>query len=134
MPSSAIGKICCRPIGLVCCCCLLLCRLSLFENATDLMYFIFLINTGIRTMFAGSSCYAVVTYGSMIASGHFDKKIRFWDRRQDQPANEITLMGKITSMELANGQCRFKFILSCVLNANKIFLVSFHLLSPLLPV
>ena len=65
-------------------------------------------------MFAGSSCYAVVTYGSMIASGHFDKKIRFWDRRQDQPANEITLMGKITSMELANGQCRFKVVLSCV--------------------
>ena len=41
--------------------------------------------TGIRTLFAGSSCNDIVTgrggMGNTIISGHFDKRIRFWDLR-----------------------------------------------------
>ncbi|XP_065918240.1 autophagy-related protein 16-1-like isoform X2 [Dysidea avara] len=56
-----------------------------------------------KTLFAGSSCNDVVAgkgMGRMIISGHFDKKIRFWDI-QSGSANEITLAGRITSLDLS---------------------------------
>lgn len=39
---------------------------------------------GTRTLFAGSSCNDIVAgrgMGNTIISGHFDKRIRFWDLR-----------------------------------------------------
>ena len=46
-----------------------------------------------ETKFAGSSCNDIVTTdgsGSTIISGHFDKKIRFWDTRAaDASASEV---------------------------------------------
>lgn len=63
-------------------------------------------NVGIETKFAGSSCNDLVITdgsGSTIISGHFDKKIRFWDTRTDCSANDIVLNGKITSLDLSKG-------------------------------
>lgn len=55
-----------------------------------------------KTIFAGSSCNDLVTlHASSIISGHFDKKLRFWDPRCDQTLNEISLQGRITSLALA---------------------------------
>lgn len=67
-----------------------------------------------ETKFAGSSCNDLVTTdgsGSTIISGHFDKKIRFWDTRTDCSANDIVLQGKITSLDLSK-DC--KYLISCV--------------------
>ncbi|KAI8514282.1 hypothetical protein Bbelb_086060 [Branchiostoma belcheri] len=67
----------------------------------------------IRTIFAGSSCNDLVTSdlsGTNIISGHFDKRIRFWDTRAESSANEITLQGKITSLDLSLDN---KYLLSC---------------------
>lgn len=58
-----------------------------------------------KTLFAGSSCNDVVAgkgLGHVVISGHFDKKIRFWDI-QSGSANEITLAGRITSLDLSPG-------------------------------
>ncbi|XP_070538023.1 autophagy-related protein 16-1-like isoform X2 [Ptychodera flava] len=57
-----------------------------------------------RTIFAGSSCNDLVTSdlaGSTVISGHFDKRIRFWDTRSDTSSNEITLQGRVTSLDLS---------------------------------
>lgn len=37
--------------------------------------------SGIKTVFAGSSCNDIVCTEQCVMSGHFDKKIRFWDIR-----------------------------------------------------
>lgn len=60
---------------------------------------------GIRTIFSGSSCNDVVTdcTGTMIISGHFDKRIRFWDTRRESTANEVILQGKVTSLDISPG-------------------------------
>uniref|UniRef100_A0A1B0DC16 Uncharacterized protein n=1 Tax=Phlebotomus papatasi TaxID=29031 RepID=A0A1B0DC16_PHLPP len=53
----------------------------------------------VETKFAGSSCNDLVTTdgsGSCIISGHFDKKIRFWDTRTDSSSNDIVLSGRHT--------------------------------------
>lgn len=42
--------------------------------------------------------------GSTIISGHFDKKIRFWDSRTDSSASDIVLNGKVTSLDLSKGK------------------------------
>jgi len=57
----------------------------------------------ISTKFAGSSCNDIVTSEEAIISGHFDKKVRFWDNRAQstQPANEVVLGGKVTSLDLS---------------------------------
>lgn len=70
----------------------------------------------VETKFAGSSCNDLVTTGTdvsgtTIISGHYDKKIRFWDTRTDCSANEIVLQGKITSLDLSK-DCQY--LLSCV--------------------
>nr|CAD7392403.1 unnamed protein product [Timema cristinae] len=62
------------------------------------------VTKGINTKFAGSSCNDLVTSdgsGSTIISGHFDKTIRFWDMRADSHINEISLQGKVTSLDLS---------------------------------
>jgi len=69
----------------------------------------------IETKFAGSRCNDLVTTdgsGTTIISGHFDKKIRFWDTRTvDRSASDITMFGKITSLDISK-DC--KYLLSCV--------------------
>ncbi|KAI4459502.1 autophagy protein 16-like [Holotrichia oblita] len=59
--------------------------------------------SSIETKFAGSSCNDLVTAdgsGLTIISGHFDKRIRFWDTRSESGPNEIVLNGKVTSLDL----------------------------------
>lgn len=36
---------------------------------------------GMKTVFAGSSCNDIVCTEQCVMSGHFDKKVRFWDIR-----------------------------------------------------
>jgi len=55
----------------------------------------------VSTKFAGSSCNDIVTSDQTIISGHFDKKVRFWDNRGTQPVNQVELGGKVTSLDLA---------------------------------
>lgn len=67
-------------------------------------------STGTETKFAGSSCNDLVTSdgaGSTIISGHFDKRIRFWDIRTEMSANHIMLQGKVTSLDLSRGNFVF---------------------------
>lgn len=67
---------------------------------------------GISTKFAGSSCNDLVTFdGMQILSGHFDKKIRFWDQRSEGSHNEILLQGKVTSLDLSTDRT---YLLACV--------------------
>lgn len=57
--------------------------------------------SGIRTLFAGSSCNDAVAgrgLGTTVISGHFDRRIRFWDTRT-ATANEIALQGRVTSLD-----------------------------------
>lgn len=56
-----------------------------------------------RTILAGSSVNDVVTTSNSIVSGHYDKKIRFWDVRSESSTNEILLQGRITSLDLSVG-------------------------------
>lgn len=59
---------------------------------------------GVKTIFAGSSCNDLVTiHGTNIVSGHFDKRVRFWDSRVDSNTNEILLQGRLTSLDLSPG-------------------------------
>lgn len=57
----------------------------------------------VKTYLAGSSCNDVVTTdqsGECVASGHFDKKLRFYDTRSGSSTNfEITVSGRITSLD-----------------------------------
>lgn len=56
----------------------------------------------IKTIFAGSSCNDLVTLqGQNIISGHFDKRVRFWDSRTDSSSTEILLQGRVTSLDLS---------------------------------
>ena len=62
--------------------------------------------TGTKTVFAGSSCNDLVTVdgmGTNIISGHFDRKIRFWDTRAETSVNEIHVQGRVTSLDLSPG-------------------------------
>lgn len=58
----------------------------------------------IETKFAGSSCNDLVTsdsLGSTIISGHWDKKIRFWDIRTEKQSVDLAMPAKITSLDLS---------------------------------
>ncbi|CAG5135625.1 unnamed protein product [Candidula unifasciata] len=58
----------------------------------------------VKTIFAGSSCNDLVSsHGTSIISGHFDKRVRFWDIRTsgDSSINEILLTGRLTSLCLS---------------------------------
>lgn len=46
---------------------------------------------------------AVCLTASTVVSGHFDKKIRFWDANSCQMARETTLSGRITGLDVSNG-------------------------------
>ena len=62
---------------------------------------------GEKTIFAGSSCFDLVTSDGLatsIISGHFDRKVRFWDTRLEKGVNEISLQGKVTSLDIAAGE------------------------------
>lgn len=70
-----------------------------------------LVDLGVRTLFAGSKCHDLVALdssGSLI-SGHFDKKIRFWDARNDSARCEIQLQAAITSLSINRGATRHSF-------------------------
>ncbi|KAF7988294.1 hypothetical protein HCN44_009939 [Aphidius gifuensis] len=72
------------------------------------------LRVSIETKFAGSSCNDLVTSdgaGSTIISGHFDKRIRFWDTRAESSSNDIVLQGKVTSLDLSRDA---NYLLSCV--------------------
>jgi len=63
--------------------------------------------SGIKTLFAGSMCNDLMTsdtYGSTIVSGHFNKKLMFWDPRVDTCRQEILMEGQITSLDFSPGQ------------------------------
>ena len=67
---------------------------------------------GISTKFAGSSCNDLVTSdGVQIISGHFDKRVRFWDQRSETSHNEIVLQGKVTSLDISRDG---NYLLACV--------------------
>ncbi|KAF4526829.1 hypothetical protein B566_EDAN015791 [Ephemera danica] len=76
-------------------------------------------NRGVETKFAGSSCNDVVTSEAFsFISGHFDKRIRFWDARCDGTlasgsgsVNDIVLQGRVTSLDLSKDG---NYLLSCV--------------------
>lgn len=70
-----------------------------FKLRLNLFFFL----PGISTKFAGSSCNDLVCVGgaSCFISGHFDKKARFWDMRSDSPTQEVSLPGKITSLDIS---------------------------------
>ncbi|XP_038608115.1 autophagy-related protein 16-1 isoform X3 [Tachyglossus aculeatus] len=53
-----------------------------------------------KTVFAGSSCNDIVCTEQCVMSGHFDKKIRFWDIRAESIIREMELLGKITALDL----------------------------------
>ncbi|XP_016081345.1 autophagy-related protein 16-1 isoform X4 [Ornithorhynchus anatinus] len=55
---------------------------------------------GTKTVFAGSSCNDIVCTEQCVMSGHFDKKIRFWDIRAESIIREMELLGKITALDL----------------------------------
>jgi len=82
--------------------------LSIIEIIAPLCYRVtFCLFSGIETKFAGSSCNDLVTTdssGTTIISGHFDKRIRFWDTRSDTTSRDILLQGKVTSLDLSRGK------------------------------
>lgn len=57
----------------------------------------------VETKFAGSSCNDLVTLDSGFISGHFDKKIRFWDTRTSELANDIEVQGRVTGLDISKG-------------------------------
>ena len=68
----------------------------------------FFFSAGSKTLFAGSKCNDLVVWGSAsssIISGHFDKTVRFWDMRSDTTPKQITLEGRVTSVDISPGKC-----------------------------
>ncbi|XP_059805395.1 autophagy-related protein 16-1-like isoform X1 [Hypanus sabinus] len=55
----------------------------------------------IKTVFAGSSCNDIVCTEQCVMSGHFDKKVRFWDIRTESIVRELELQGRITALDLS---------------------------------
>ena len=43
-----------------------------------------------KTVFAGSSCNDIVCTEQCVMSGHFDKKVRFWDIRSVTESSSVT--------------------------------------------
>ncbi|KTG42072.1 hypothetical protein cypCar_00020579 [Cyprinus carpio] len=65
---------------------------------------------GMKTVFAGSSCNDIVCTEQCVMSGHFDKKIRFWDIRSESIVRELELLGRVTSLDLNHDRTE---LLSC---------------------
>uniref|UniRef100_A0A8C7D4E7 APG16-like 1 n=1 Tax=Oncorhynchus kisutch TaxID=8019 RepID=A0A8C7D4E7_ONCKI len=57
-------------------------------------------SSGMKTVFAGSSCNDIVCTEQCVMSGHFDKKVRFWDIRAESIVCELELLGRVTSLDL----------------------------------
>lgn len=77
---------------------------------------------GVKTIFAGSSCNDLVTlHDNNIVSGHFDKRVRFWDIRSDSSTNEIMLQGRLTSLNLAPGRYLWHSVSVQVFNLQPFF-------------
>jgi autophagy-related protein 16 len=56
----------------------------------------------VNTFFPGSNVHDLVCLDQQIISGHFDKKLRFYDiRTGTQPTQEILLEGRVTSTDLS---------------------------------
>ena len=56
----------------------------------------------INTFFPGSNCHDLVCLDTQIISGHYDRRVRFYDvRTGTRPTQEIVLEGKVTSTDLA---------------------------------
>ncbi|EJW80119.1 hypothetical protein WUBG_08974 [Wuchereria bancrofti] len=47
-----------------------------------------------------------------VASGHYDRKVRFWDTRLNEPVRVVELANKVTSLVLSLGKSIFCFILN----------------------
>ncbi|VDK43612.1 unnamed protein product [Anisakis simplex] len=61
--------------------------------------------SGAKTFFPGSTVLDIASNDrqcGMILSGHFDKKIRVWDTRCDEPVQLIQLGGKVTSLDISS--------------------------------
>lgn len=70
------------------------------------MLFSLFVLPGIKTIFAGSSANDVISTDHYnIISGHFDRKVRLWDVRSDSTPKEISLQGRVTSLDLSVGEC-----------------------------
>uniref|UniRef100_H3D0U0 APG16-like 1 n=1 Tax=Tetraodon nigroviridis TaxID=99883 RepID=H3D0U0_TETNG len=64
-----------------------------------------------KTVFAGSSCNDIVCTEQCVMSGHFDKKVRFWDiSRAESIVRELELLGRVTSLDLNHDRTE---LLSC---------------------
>ncbi|XP_039601574.1 protein Atg16l2-like isoform X2 [Polypterus senegalus] len=55
----------------------------------------------IHTTDVNSSCSEVVCAEYFIISGHYDQKIRFWDSRAASCMKEISVLGRVTSLDLS---------------------------------
>lgn len=75
--------------------------IALWVAVLDEWCLIFL--SGIKTVFAGSSCNDIVCTEQCVMSGHFDKKIRFWDIRY------VTQKFGGADESLSNGVCGLCF-------------------------
>ncbi|XP_055333709.1 autophagy-related protein 16-1-like [Paramacrobiotus metropolitanus] len=65
----------------------------------------------VQNFLVGSSCNDLVIYGNHnMISGHFDGKVRFWDTRSVINENELTLQGKITSLDISSDGL---YVLAC---------------------
>ena len=65
--------------------------------------------SGEKTIFAGSSCFDLVTSDGLatsVISGHFDRKIRFWDTRLEKGASELSFTSYYTLMSKNPGFSR----------------------------
>lgn len=77
-------------------------------------------------MLAPSNCNDLVTLDSQtIISGHYDKKIRFWDARGGAARSEILFEGKVTSVDLSQSK---NHVLASVKEENILSLVDIRMM------
>uniref|UniRef100_A0A8K9WP62 Anaphase-promoting complex subunit 4 WD40 domain-containing protein n=1 Tax=Oncorhynchus mykiss TaxID=8022 RepID=A0A8K9WP62_ONCMY len=71
---------------------------------------LYLSSPGIQTIEVLSYCSDVVCSEHVIVSGHYDRKIRFWDSRAASCTQEVPLQGKVTSLDISTDH---RQLLSC---------------------
>lgn len=67
----------------------------------------FFISTGTKTLFPASICNDIVVSESTVTtviSCHFDKTVRFWDMRTESVRATISMLGKVTSLNISRGK------------------------------
>lgn len=69
--------------------------------------------SGLRTYFTNSVVYDITSSDKtkMVASSHYDHKVRFWDTRLNEPVRIVELASKVTSLVLSPGKLVFCFLL-----------------------